>query len=189
MVHFNSKSVEDIQKVAHQTAHWYVLGRSWPALEHFKQGMSELGVMDAVTSNPNAFINIFCHSPEKLTAERFIDLFSIVFSDEGSNKRATENLIFSYWNDYVQDVEEGEAGVTFGDILFFSCCCREVPPLGLSLSLGFLHEPENDGSQSNFPKANTCAPMLQLPVTHKSYNSFRNAMTFVIPNTKGFGYG
>jgi hypothetical protein len=32
------KSIEDIQKVVQQTAHWYVLGRSWPALEQFKQG-------------------------------------------------------------------------------------------------------------------------------------------------------
>ena len=175
--------------MAEQTAHWYVLGRSWPALEQFKQGMSILGIMEAVSSCPNAFFNVLCHFFEKLTAEVFMNLFTIVLGDEGSNKRGTENLVMSYWNDYLQDVDEGEVTVTFSDISFFSCCCREVPPLGLCLSLGFLHEPEDNGSQSNFPKANTCAPMLQLPVTHKSYSSFRDAMTFAIPNTKGFGYG
>ena len=121
--------------------------------------MSVLGIMEAVSSCPDAVFNVLCHFPEKLTAEVFMNLFTIVLSDEGSNKQATEKSVISYWNDYLQDVDEDEVSVTFSDILFFSCCCREVPPLGLCLSLGFLHEPEDNGSQSNFPKTNTCVPM------------------------------
>lgn len=32
------KSTKDVKKVFEQTAHWYVLGGIWPALEQFKEG-------------------------------------------------------------------------------------------------------------------------------------------------------
>ena len=184
------KSTKDIDKIVQQTAHWYVLGRARPALEQFKQGLLDLGVLNAILSNPDVFYAAFCYIPAELNADSFRNLFTVLPSEEGSNKRAAENLIISYWHDYLQDAEEGETKITLSDLLFFTSGCKQLPLLrvGWDLSLEFLHDLDNDGNLSPFPKANTCGPVLQLPVVHKSYEAFKDAMTFAIRNSKGFGY-
>ena len=182
------RSIKDIDKMIQQTAHWYTLGRAWPALEQFKQGLSDMGVLEAITNNPNAFTVAFCHFPEKIDALTFSGMFTVLHSEEGSNKRDTENLILSYWHDYLQDTEDGETMVTLSDVLFFGL--KQLPPmrLGWDLSLGFLHDPDKDNNLSPYPKANTCGPVLQLPIVHKEYDAFKDAMNFAIGNSKGFGF-
>ena len=184
------KSIKDIDNIVKRTAHWLTLGRAWPALEQFKQGLSDLGVLKAITNNPDVFHEAFCYSPVELDADSFKNLFTVLQSEEGSNNRALENVIISHWCDYLQDVEEGETTITLSDLLFFTCGCKQLPPLrvGWDLTLGFLHDPDKDGNLSPFPKANTCGPMLHLPTVHKTYVAFRDAMTFAIRNSKGFGY-
>ena len=114
-------------------------------------------------------------------------LFTSTFrSDEGSNAHAKESLMLSFWNDYLQDVEEHAVDVRFNDIMFFSTGRKEVPPLGLEMSLAFLHEPESNGLLSRYPKANTCACKLSIPVVHTTYDEFKDAITFAVLNTKGF---
>ena len=104
----------------------------------------------------------------------------------GSNHHRCESLMLSYWNDYLLDVEESAgAGVTFNDILFFASGCNVISPFGMKLFLEFLHQPEKNGKLSNYPKANTC--ILYLPVTHSSYNKFKEDLSFAFLNTHGFG--
>ena len=55
------KSIKEIDKIVQQTAHWYTLGQAWPALEQFKQGLSDMGVLQAIPNNSNAFTVAFCH--------------------------------------------------------------------------------------------------------------------------------
>ena len=183
------KSIKDINKMIQQIAHWYTLGRAWPALELFKQGLSDMTVLETITNNPNAFTVAFCHSPE-LDALTFSGMFTVLYSEEGSNKRATENLILSYWHDYLQDTEDGETMVISSDVLFFTSGLKQLPPmrLGWVLSLGFLHDPDKDNNLSPHPKANTCGPLLQLPTVHKSYEAYKDAMNFAIGNSKRFGF-
>ena len=105
--HLNQiRSIKDIDKMIQQTAHCYTLGWAWPALEQFKQGLSDRGVLEAI-NNPNAFTLGFCHFPEKIDAVTFSCMFTVLHSEEGSNKRDTENLIMSYWHDYLQDTGDG----------------------------------------------------------------------------------
>jgi hypothetical protein len=182
------KSVGDIKAVVEQTARWYALGRAYVALEQFKQGLSLLGVLRAVESNPDVFNKVFCYNPINLSMETFTQIISVHFSEEGSNNRLSENLVISYWNDYLQDTEEAETEMSLSGLLFFCTGCKEMPPLGCHVTVDFLHEPENNGELSKFPKANTCGCVLALPVTHKSYQSFKDAMTFAVANSKGFGY-
>ena len=95
------RSIKDIDKMIQRTSHWYTLGRAWPALEQFKQGLSDMGVLEAIINNPNAFTVAFCHFPEKIDALTFSGMFAVLHSEEGSNKRDTENVILSYWHDYL----------------------------------------------------------------------------------------
>ena len=70
--------------------------------------------------------------------------------------------------------------------MFFSTGCKGVSPLGLEMTVGFLHEPESNGLLSKYPKANTCSCKLSLPTVHTAYDDFKDAMTFALLNTKGF---
>ena len=90
----------------------------------------------------------------------------------------------------MQDAEDGETMVTLSDVLFFTSGLKQLPPmrLGWDLSLGFLHDPDNANNLSPYPKANTCGPVVQLRIVHKSYDAFIDAMNFAIGNSKGFGF-
>lgn len=183
------KTKEDVVNVAKRTAHWFVLERVQASLERFKAGLGVLGVFDAMCMHYEQFKNVFCYSSTDFSADTFSSIFSISRSEEGSNKCALEGLVLSHWNDFLQDVEEKViTGLSFSDILFFACGCKELPPLGLSLELCFLHAPEKDGSLSKLPKANTCACELHLPVVHSTYDDFKKDVTLAFLNTKGFGY-
>ena len=57
----------------------------------------------------------FCHFPENIDTATFSNMSTVLHSEEGSNKRATENVILSYWHDYLQDTEDGETMVTLND--------------------------------------------------------------------------
>jgi len=83
-----------------------------------------------------------------------------------------------------------QCGLTFEEILFFSTGVKQVPPLGFSPTpaIEFLHETEDDGQQSSFPKASTCSCCLQLPVVQSTYADFVTAVVFGITNSQGFGY-
>ena len=145
-------------------------------LECFKDGLSVLGVLGAVVDHPDIFRSTFCYVSETLTADLLSSLFTSTFrTDAGSNAYAKESLILSFWNDYLQDVEEHAVGVTFRD-MFFSTGWKDVPPLGLEMTVGFLHEPESNGLLSKYPKANTCSCKLSLPTVHTTYDDFKVLM-------------
>ncbi|KAJ8049217.1 G2/M phase-specific E3 ubiquitin-protein ligase [Holothuria leucospilota] len=75
--------------------------------------------------------------------------------------------------------------------MVFATALEKIPPVGFntSPSLEFLHDPEIDERvRSPFPKANTCACILKLPI-HTSYESFKEKMEFGILSAAGFGRG
>lgn len=180
------KCLEDVQMVANETARWFLLNRVNSSLERLKDGLSVLGVLAAVCDNPETFHDAFCYFPQTLTVDRLSSLFTTTRSEAGSNAHAKESKILSFWNDYLQDVEEQVVDVSFRDIIFFSSGCKDIPPLGLEMSLAFLHKPENSGLFSRYPKANTCSCKLSLPTIHTAYDEFKNDVTFALLNTKGF---
>ena len=71
----------------------------------FCEGLKTLGVLDQIRQHPDSFQPLFCHEPKTLTADRVDDLFSIRLSPEGSNKRAAEEMVVTFWRDYLQDAE------------------------------------------------------------------------------------
>ena len=181
------RTTSDIKKIAVMTAKWFVIGRAQAAIESFENGLSTLGVVDALKENPDAFRLVFCYYPVEFTAETIERLFGVTQSPVGSNKAVTESLVLSRWHDYLQDIEEGEDSIAFSDILFFATGCKVLPARKIHPSIQFLHEPEACGEKSKFPKANTCSNILRLPVVHATYDSFKIDMSFGIQNGRGFG--
>lgn len=117
-----------------------------------------------------------------LTGEMIEAVFSTIqYSEPGSNKRRQEEKTITYWCDLLLDIEDGKAGISLKEILTFATGSDQIPYLGFGVdpSIEFLHE-------ETFPKANTCAMVLRLPV-HNSFNSFKESMEFAIQNSPGFG--
>ena len=162
-----------------KTIDWYVVGRVQPAYCSFIKGLQALRVLEAMRNHPDVFHEAFCYTPGVLTASSFEALFPEVTRQcEGSNRRLVENLVLSHWRDFLEDTEEDASTFSFSNILFFTTGCKQLPPLGLSCEIVKL---------SKFPKANTCTGILYLPVVHKDYGQFKDAMIFAMQNSWGFG--
>jgi len=75
------------------------------SLHRFCEGLKTLGVLDKVRKHPDSFRPLFCFQPNTLTADQVEDLFTILLSPEGSNKRMAEETVVTFWRDYLQDAE------------------------------------------------------------------------------------
>lgn len=80
-----------------------------------------------------------------------------------------------------------ETQATLADVLCFAIAFEKIPPLGFDgqPQLEFLHNED-----FLWPKANTCAPILYLPIFYKSneYEKFKNNMDYAILNGMQFGF-
>ena len=181
------QSISDVRDMACEIAHWYVLDRTRASYESFKSGMTCLGLLDAVVANSDVFQRAFCFCPQVLSSDSFERLFHVNRSEQLSNRWEVENRLLAFWRDLLLDVEEKECELSFSDILFFASGLKVVPCRSILMQLEFLHEPEESGHLSKFPKANTCSCILRLPTVHAKYTDFKSDFQFAVRNAKGFG--
>jgi len=92
---------DDVLGVVQNIAHWFVLGRGHACFERFKADLSTLGVLGAIIEHYEKFKEIFCYSNVQLTAGLFDCLFTVNYSDAGSNNRQRESLDLSPWRDFL----------------------------------------------------------------------------------------
>ncbi|CAB1437172.1 unnamed protein product [Pleuronectes platessa] len=152
---------------------------------HFK-GLKTLGVLEKILRHPDSFRPLFCYEPSTLTADQVDDVFSIWLSPEGSNNRAAEERVVTFWRDYLQDAEEEEGPSKLQQILSFATGASVLPPIGFSPtpSVQFIQKEDDDFSCTPmFPLANTC---IKLPL-HVSYQEFKEKFDFTLGNSYGFG--
>ncbi|XP_051814885.1 G2/M phase-specific E3 ubiquitin-protein ligase-like isoform X2 [Acanthochromis polyacanthus] len=161
-------TLENKQETALDLAHW------------FRDGLTALGVLEAVQRYPLQMKCLFVSGEKALTATDIESLFQIIHSERGSNAFQEECRTMTFWQDYLQDAEF-EEGVSLEDILVFFTGCDSIPALGFSPkpSLEFINH-------SRFPVANTCDNILRIPL-HASYTAFKHDMDFAIRNSPGFG--
>lgn len=76
----------------------------------------------------------------------------------------------------------GDAQANLSEVLVFSTGASSPPPLG------FANEPVIEFTEGEFPKANTCAPILYLPLGHSDYETFKEKCDFGILNSPHFGH-
>ena len=152
-------------------------------LDQLREGM-ELFHMPKIFKRYSAlFRPLFIHSILRLTAESMQDMFTIEFSPVGSNRRDNEENVAMHWVSLLEEAGEGlllnneeddNFTVTLEDILFFATGGRQLPPMGFF-------------QQDQYPRASTCANILELPLID-TYAEFRAAMCYAICNTVGFGF-
>ncbi|XP_048837368.1 uncharacterized protein LOC125711944 isoform X3 [Brienomyrus brachyistius] len=153
------QSLEQRKELIEAAVQFYCERRIQAALQQLKEGLSTLGVLEEVTSHPQAFEKIFLQDTTSLKASDIVGLFQARSrSLPGSNRRRLEARAIAFWKDWLLEVEG----------------LRRIPAMGFVTQpeLAFLH-PE-DGL-ARFPKANTCSLVLHLPVG-QSYTEFKNNM-------------
>ncbi len=180
------RKVEDRFKIIKDVSWWYVVGRTTPALESFKEGLSTLGVLSAIKCQPQAFKKVLCYQEDKLDASKFHELFGVDRSEQGTQNFVTESRVLMYWRELLDDIEDNNSSLSFPEVLSFTSGTPIVPPCGFNpgLKIEFLHFVDIN---SKFPTANTCSCILRLPTAHKNYEDFKEAMEFGMKNSKGFG--
>ena len=77
---------------------------------------------------------------------------------------------------------DGDSKVNLNEVLVFSTGAS-VPPI-----MGFDNTPSLEFVEGQLPKANTCAPVLYLPLGNQEFEQFKERMDFAILNSPCFGY-
>ncbi|KAK3578656.1 hypothetical protein CHS0354_002959 [Potamilus streckersoni] len=155
--------------------------------EQFENGLQTMGLVDEIKKNKQQWREVFVSSTKPLHALQMDSLFAVKWSAEGSNRKRIEERILVYWRDFLQDLEEGEGGMslTLKDLLAFTTGADEVPLLGFPYppQLSFTHpedlEDEGQLCSAGFPYANMSSMELKIPVLD-DYNTFRNNMATAI---------
>lgn len=183
------RTLRDRDDLVQDIINFHVIHRVQGPFQRFCEGLKTLGVLDKVKNYPESFRPLFCHEPVKLTADAMENLFRFKLSPVGSNKRAAEEMVVTFWRDYLQDSEEEEGPQKLQRILAFATGASVVPPIGFSPSpaVEFIHQDDdNFASTPLFPLANTCINCIKLPL-HVSYEMFKEKFDFALGNTYGFG--
>ncbi|XP_037835205.1 G2/M phase-specific E3 ubiquitin-protein ligase-like isoform X1 [Kryptolebias marmoratus] len=182
------QSIRDRDLLVHDIVMFQVIHRVQGPFHKFCEGLKTLGVLEKMQRHPDSFRPLFCYEPCRLSADQMDNLFSIRLSPEGSNKRAAEEKVVTFWRDYLQDAEEEdeEGPNKLQKILAFATAASEVPPIGFSPTPSVQFILKDDDFSSVFPMANTCINCIKLPL-HTSYQVFKEKFDFALGNTYGFG--
>ncbi|ELU10413.1 hypothetical protein CAPTEDRAFT_220495 [Capitella teleta] len=150
----------------------YVIERLRSALKQFEEGLSSLGFLSALQTNPDVMTEAILQR-EPLVADAIIALYSnINFSIPGCNKRIREEATEAWWRDLVLDLEDE------GKLPALLACLtglEAIPPLGFGTigDITFFHPGGNEGDPTaEFPVINTCSFHLRLPI-HPTYDKFQ----------------
>lgn len=171
-------------------------------MEQFIKGLELFGLLDIIRQSPEKARALFQNcSQNQLSAESVDEMFHIVFSPEGGNKRPQEEAIAFNFNHYLEDIEASqvkgslwdsatesvnEVIFSLGDVLQFVTGSASVPAVGFDPqpSIAFNHF-----DTKRKLEANTCSNQLLLPVNDSllDYESFMNEVTSCILMSPGFG--
>uniref|UniRef100_A0A3Q2D0G1 Uncharacterized protein n=1 Tax=Cyprinodon variegatus TaxID=28743 RepID=A0A3Q2D0G1_CYPVA len=86
--------------IGHEVIHFIIF-----PFYRFCEGLKTLGVLEKIQRHPDSFRPLFCYEPCNLNADQLDDLFRISLSPDESNNRAAEEIVVTFWRDYLQDAE------------------------------------------------------------------------------------
>ncbi|KAF6017842.1 hypothetical protein EB796_023851 [Bugula neritina] len=142
-----------------------------PHLVQLRQGLKSTGVLQLMNKVPHVLKHMTeISAPPALNITRFVALFEVKFSPEGSSKSRTQRKAYSGFVKYLREAWGGrraDGKVTLEKILKFTTGAYTEPFLGFSLKPSIVFVEADD----LFPlvKSSTCANILFLP-----YNMNKN---------------
>lgn len=135
-------------------------------LLNLSKGLNKLGLC-SIAKNLPTFLYLLRPSagPSSMTRRKLIHLLEPVFSEDGSNQRQNENLVYAAFTKYSREAAGGKRGnVTLEHILQFTTAADEEPVLGFVKKPSIHFTPATSESIWSFiPTANTCSNVLHLP--------------------------
>ncbi|KAF7709089.1 hypothetical protein HF521_015939 [Silurus meridionalis] len=100
-------------------------------IQQFTTELNSCGQLwEVVLINSTAFLPMITNTRGRLTRHEVRDLFSIVWSEPGSNRRDFEEDTFFQWECWLMLIQEEEVGISFEDVLVFVTAAETIPPLG-----------------------------------------------------------
>ena len=133
-------------------------------IENLRKGFARVGLYQIGSVLP-IFLHLFHPSQAAaLTRKKLLHLLSPKFSEEGSNARKDESVVYAAFNKYCCEAASGRRGnVTLNDVLQFVTGADEEPLLGFSASPAIeISEASGDKAWNFVPFANTFANTLYL---------------------------
>ncbi|XP_033097508.1 uncharacterized protein LOC117101614 [Anneissia japonica] len=163
----------------------YVLFHQQAAITSLVKGMQFYGMGDYSKSYPDCIRSII-GSPmlEHFNADNVFDLFTIEYSEQGTNNREKEEATTMFFIEFLEKCNANDADVdslSLGDFLEFFTGSRR-PVLG-----GYHVQPKITFSDDMLPVASTCAFSIVLPRGHTTADEFSSLMVYAIRNSFGFG--
>ncbi|MGH0177288.1 UNVERIFIED_CONTAM: hypothetical protein FKN15_074887 [Acipenser sinensis] len=157
---------------------FHLITRMHVPIQRFCEGLKILGLLEKIQLFPEAFAELFCHKPQKLTSVKLGDLFTVHYSLDG-NRKLRETKVIGFWRQYLQDCEDSACPVSLETILVFATAADAVPPMGFvpEPSIEFLHS--QGQLQEIFPQGETSFNSLKLPIV-QTYEEFRRNMDYAI---------
>ncbi|KAK3588095.1 hypothetical protein CHS0354_012151 [Potamilus streckersoni] len=181
---------------------YYLVERTRPAFDKFKQGLDSVGVYEYIWTYPKQFRELFSRQ-EPLTAEKMSAIFTICYSyassdvdekasDDGESREDNDHDMMTkveqrtteFWKTYLSIVEAGGSPINLENILMFATGMKEQP-YGQYPKIYFNHSYFGEPA-SKYPTSSTCSCVLYLPL-HDTFEEFKEAMDFGILNGDQFG--
>lgn len=178
-------------------------------LEQLRKGLREtLQLETLVCLHPETIHSFLAASSDfDVTSAYLLDCFSIDYSDQGSNKRTSEEAIILNWTDYVMEcagkvtailsywcscysyltfspLSLERQDVSLGDILHFFSGATKLPASGFQVMPKIYFTDENI-----LPKASTCDVSITFPRSYGKldYCEFKAKLDMCILDSFGFG--
>ena len=157
-------------------------------IQQFRNGLNSIGKLgDIVLHNKHVFKKLLGDEPDKLTFTKFKSLYKVEFSEEGSNKRISENQTIYCFEVFLQDLSEGTIdGLALCDLLNFITGADQVPPLGFPNLIEIQFYNYSD-CEKRLPWSSTCSLTLFLPRGITEETDFLLLMKRMLLECVGFG--
>nr|XP_055028865.1 G2/M phase-specific E3 ubiquitin-protein ligase-like [Misgurnus anguillicaudatus] len=180
-----SAKPKDMRRIYGQVIKHYMYLRTADMINQFKDGMNSCGnLWKVVERNWKAFLPVFTNQQKPLSREDFRALFTISWSEEGSNLKDKEEDTIFCWELLLNKIQEKQSTITFEEILTFVTGADSIPPLG------FQGQPTIDFyTQENrrLPFASTCGMVLFLPRGIQEEEELADMLNTALKGYLGFG--
>ncbi|XP_072152193.1 uncharacterized protein [Bemisia tabaci] len=189
-------SLDEKDRVTEACLKFILIHRLEAAFNQFVKGLQTFNFLSTMSRNMPLLREYFEPCQTMLTAEVVLATFFIVRSKDTSAEFEIENRVLMYFQNYLRILEASDKQrlnsayrehneemlreiPTLSSVLAFTTGLKREPPFGWKLQpeIKFQHSTNNDESTRYLlPKANTCSAVLELPVIHKSFDTFKKFM-------------
>ncbi|KAA8589425.1 uncharacterized protein LOC116696218 [Etheostoma spectabile] len=161
-----SVNSDEIPSIYIRMVKHYIYYRVASMISQFTEGLNSCGgLWDTVKSHWEEFVPVMTNAQQQpLTLEEFKPLFTICYSCPDSQLRGAEEATAGHWETVLTLISDGEADLSFEDLLALIIGADHLPPLGFPrlISLRFYSQ-DDSMSGVRLPYASTCALELFLP--------------------------